>query len=447
MWPVSGAPTSPQAEGAPVLRRLRTDVFMMVATKGLALVLGVVLSVVLARGLGPSGRGTLAAAFNMTLLLIQLGVLGVTTANPYFVARDPAAVARLAWNSLWGALTIGAALAGAGFAVLAIAPSALAGVSWAQAALAFSAIPSSLASQFLQSILLGQGRTVAYNAVEAFAGIGAVVALVLGFTVFDLGVAGALGVLAAQQLGAAVAFAVLLAPHLRRWRWPDLGLARSMMGYGFRIYVAALLAYMLIRVDMLLVNGMLGADEAGRYAVAVALADGLVLIPAVVGLNLFTRVAHGGTTETTAEVFRAVGLLFGLLCLASVPLAGVGIRLLYGEPFADATSLYLWLLPGIYCLGMLTILSHHFAGRGFPLAAMLVWFAGLGLNLAINLLFLRAHGTAVAAIASSVAYAVLYGLHVSMFARETGGLAALRPRIGEAARMVRTALSRTPAAP
>jgi hypothetical protein len=77
---------------------------------------------------------------------------------------------------------------------------------------------------------------------------------------------------------------------------------------------------------------------------------------------------------------------------------------------------------------------------------MLVWFVALAVNLAIDLLFLRAHGTAVAAIASSIAYAVLYCLHISMFSRETGGLSALRPRFGETVRIVRVALSRTEAA-
>jgi O-antigen/teichoic acid export membrane protein len=220
-----------------------------------------------------------------------------------------------------------------------------------------------------------------------------------------------------------------------------------MMSYSFRIYVATLAAYLVIRIDMLLVNGMLGATEAGRYAAAVALADGMGMIPVAIGVNLFPRVARGGATETSAEVFRAVGLLFALLCLVTVPFADLAIGVLYGPEFDEAASLFLWLLPGIYFLGMVTILSHHFAGRGFPLEAMLVWFVALAIDIAINLVFLREHGTAVAAIASSVAYGVLYVLHVAMFARETGGVGVLRPRLGETARMVRIALSRTPATP
>jgi len=447
MSAVTSVPAQSGIDAPPAERRLRTDVFLMVTTKGLGLVLGLVTSVVLARGLGASGRGTLAVAFNMTLLLVQMGGVGITSANPYFVARSPADVGRIAWNSIWCALLLGAGFAAVGLGVRAALPSVLAHVTWVEAVVGFSAIPTALAAKFLQSVLLGQGRTVAYNAVEAICGVGAVVALVLGFAVFHMGVVGALAVLSVQQLAMALAFAALLAPALRRWAGPDVALARAMMGYSFRIYVATLAGYLVIRIDMLLVNGMLGAAEAGRYAVAVALADGMVMIPTAVGINLFPRVARGGATETSAEVFRAVGLLFALLCLLTVPFAGVAIRLLYGPAFGEAVGLYLWLLPGIYCLGMVTILAHHFAGRGFPREAMLVWGVALAVNLAIDLLFLRAHGTAVAAIASSVAYAVLFALHVRMFARETGGFAALRPRLGETLRIARTSLSRTPAAP
>lgn len=446
MSAVSGARIPTDVEGASAIGRLRTDVFLMAATRGLALVLGIVTSVILARGLGASGRGTLAVAFNMTLLLVQTGGFGISTANPYFVARHPSATGRVVWNSLWSAVVLGGAFAGLGFAILAVAPSVLAGVSWLEAAVAFSAIPSALASSFLQSTLLGQGRTVAYNVVEAVAGIGAVIALVLGFAVFDMGVLGALAVLSAQQLCAATAFAALLLPGLPRWAWPDLSLARQMMGYGFRVYVAALAGYLVIRIDMLLVNGMLGATEAGHYAVAVALADGMAVVPVAVGVNLFPRVARGGTTETSAEIFRAVALVYAALCAVSAPLAGFGVELLYGAEFSAAVGLYLWLLPGIYTLGMVTILAHHFAGRGFPREAMLVWFVALAVNLAINLLFLKSHGTAVAAIASSVAYAVLFFLHALMFSREAGGLRALMPRPRETWRILRVALSRTPAA-
>jgi O-antigen/teichoic acid export membrane protein len=137
-----------------------------------------------------------------------------------------------------------------------------------------------------------------------------------------------------------------------------------------------------------------------------------------------------------------MAVLYGLVCLVTVPIAGPAIRLFFGADFSGAVSLYYWLLPGIYCLGMLTILAHHFAGRGYPTQAAAVWFVGLALNLAINIAFLPGRGAWVASLASSIAYAVLLALHVRLFAREAGGYGVLRPRVREVVGFVRTAFAR-----
>ena len=88
-------------------------------------------------------------------------------------------------------------------------------------------------------------------------------------------------------------------------------------------------------------------------------------------------------------------------------------------------------VPGVFSLGMLTILSNHFAGRGFPLEAALIWVGGLAVNLAINLIFLPGNGTYIASLSSSISYGILLFLHMHLFAREAGGYRALYPSIPE----------------
>ena len=56
-------------------------------------------------------------------------------------------------------------------------------------------------------------------------------------------------------------------------------------------------------------------------------------------------------------------------------------------------GLYLWLTPGIFSLGLVTVLSHHFAWAAVSRCpAMLVWIIGLVVNVAINLVFLPSVG-------------------------------------------------------
>lgn len=415
-----------EAPATPTRRSLRADVLLMLGNRGAHLFFTAAMSVVLARALGPSGRGEVAVGISLTLVFVQLGSLGIVAANPYFAAREPDAIPAIITNAVWMALGLGALLAGLGAALKATFPDAIGGIDGAELVVVLVAIPAALGAQFLQSVLLGEGRTVSYNAIEVLFGALAFVTLLVGFVAFDMGPLGALAILSLQWVCSALVFLGLGLRHAPRLARPDVALMRRMLRYGFKVYVATLVAFLVIRVDLLMVNGYLGEREAGLYSVAVAIADALYLLPAVVATNLFPRVARGGSSGATAEVFRIVAVLYALLCLASVALAEPAIRLLMGPEFAGAAALYYWLAPGIYCLGMLNILAYHFAGRGYPVEAVLVWFVGFGVNLAINIALLH-NGTYVASLASSVAYLILLVLHLRLFAKETGGYRELVP--------------------
>jgi O-antigen/teichoic acid export membrane protein len=418
----------------------------MLPTRILILGCSVLISAVIARELGPSGRGAVAVAFGLALVLMQCGTVGITAANPYFVAREPEVHARLVSNSVLLAAVLGALTALMGIAVRLIAPQALDGVAWVDLAIALSAIPATLLAQFLQSILLGEGRTRAYNAIELAVTVLTLLALILVTTTSELTVQGALLLLAAGRFAAAAAFLATTARGSRLVR-PDIALARRMAGYGLRVYAATLLAYLVIRIDLLLVNAYEGPQQAGYYAVAVALADALYILPTVVALNLFAHVARGTDEVTSAHVFRSVAVVYLFVCTIAAVAAGPIIQLVYGPQFNDATVLFWWLAPGIFCLGMLSILSQHFAGRGFPLPAVLVWVVGLGLNLAMNIVLLPIAGTQMAALSASVTYILLLFLHVRMFARSSGGYGVLRPRLDEVTTLARAALARVRTAP
>ena len=416
---------------------MRFDVATMLGTRALVLLLSTATSVVLARALGPSGRGLVAVAFSFGLLLTQFGTLGLVTANPYFAAKEPQALGRIVSNSLWLAAGLGTMLAALGAVLKLLAPGVVRGLGWEEVAVVLVGIPAALAAAFLHSILLGEGRTGTYNATELTLAVLTFVAMAVGLLVFDLGVLGALVLMASSYVVSAVAYLGLLLRHRPDLTWPDTQLAGRMLKYAGRVYLATVLAYLVVRIDLLLVNGVLGADDAGLYAVAVALADGMLVLPVVVSINLFARVARGAEAEASARAFRLVAIIFGAACLVAIPLAAPGIELLFGARFAGAAELFYWLLPGIFCFGMLNILSHHFAGRGFPLEAALIWFAGLAVNLAINVLFLAEGGAFVAPLASSVAYLLLLVLYMRMFAAKAGGYSVMLPRLREFKEVVR----------
>ena len=67
----------------------RQGITLTFSTNMLAAAVGVVTGVLLARLLGPEGRGGLAAIQNWALVFIGVGPLGLTTAVAYFSGREP----------------------------------------------------------------------------------------------------------------------------------------------------------------------------------------------------------------------------------------------------------------------------------------------------------------------------------------------------------------------
>ncbi len=438
----AGTSSLPTAKPA-VERGMRGDVLLMLGAKLCVLVFGAATTVIVARSLGPAGRGSLATVYALTTLLAQLGTFGIASANPYFAGREPHLLARIASNSLWLAGVLGPAMAAVGVILKLAAPGALPDVSWPELTVAMLAVPIMLSSLFLQSILLAEGRTVLYNGVDA--GTALLTVLLIG-TVLPLaggGVLVALSLLVGPQMLALLVYICAMRRHGPVLAPPDRDLARRMIGYGARAYVVTLLAYLLIRFDLLLVNAIQGARSAGQYSIAVALADALDLLPLAICVNLFARLARGtADREVSLSVFHLIAVGYLAVCTVAAVLAGPAITLLFGRAYHPAISLFLWLAPGMYCFGLLNMIAYHFAARGMPRELILVWIPGLLLNVALNVLLLPHHGTYIASLASSVAYALVLILHLRMFARDLGGWSPLRPTLAGTASVVRLVLRR-----
>jgi len=424
------APSSADSPEAPPLehRPLAPDVLLTFATKVAVVVLGALSTIVIARTLGPAGRGAVAVAFSIMTLLVQFGSLGLQSANPYFVARNPRSIATVVLNTVLGCAGIGLVLAALALAAKLWFPASLRGLDWLDVAVVAIGVPALLAMHLLQSVFLAEGRMRVYNGVELAGSLAVFIGLLVGLTVLHIGVLGAIMVMVGANWAMTLAFLALQRSNLSRADRPDRILLARMLRYGFRIYLTTLMAYTVGRVNLIVVDSYLGPSQAGLYSVGVSLAEAMCLFPTVVAINLFPRIARGASFEHSAMVFRALWVLFGLLCLITVPLASPGITLLYGSSFTAAAQIYYWMLPGIFCYGMLNVLAYHFAGRGFPREAVLVWLPGLIVNFAILEIFLPGHQAYVAALASTIAYVIVLALHMRLFATEARGYRVLLPR-------------------
>ena len=370
-------------------------------------VIGLITSVLIARVLGPEGRGLQATLAAVVAIGAQLGNFGLHSANTYYVARDRKLLPTLLGNTLLVSLISGAFVALVGWLVLAIWPQ-LAPLPYGLLVLAFITVPLSLAYMLLQNLLLGIGEVRAYNMIELVSRI-ATVALLTLLIVLRLVSVEAIAVIAIAVAAAGIAWETLrLRPHLAGQVTVSLGLMREHFAYGFRAYVGALFAFTVLRADIILAKLLLGAEATGQYSIAVSMADLVYMLPVAAGTIAFPRLT---ATEDPAErwakalsVTKYIALVMVTLAVVAALLARPVVGLLYGEAFLPSVPAFLWLLPGVVMLGVNTILMNYFASIGNP--SVVIWSPAIasGVNIALNVILMPRMGVSGAAIASSVAY-------------------------------------------
>jgi O-antigen/teichoic acid export membrane protein len=281
-------------------------------------------------------------------------------------------------------------------------------------------LPFQFMTFLYQNTLLGMQATLAFNLFEVGNKIVTFAALLAWLVFLGGGAPGAAVLFAAMAVLFGTASALYCARLVPFSFGFDRTLFSEMIRYGGRVYLSCLLAFLVIRSDMLLVNYFLGTGEAGVYSIAVQIADTILLLPVTIGMILLPRIAGTADEEkdqVTARVLRHTAILLGGLCLAAGIAVGPVVRLLYGPAFAGAIPATLLLLPGILALGLNGVLMNHFGGRGMPPVTAWAPLLGLVLNVTLNLAMIPRYGIAGAALTSSLAYGLMFAVSLTAFRR------------------------------
>lgn len=416
------APYSPAAASREQLaslwrRAVASDFVRKVAETYLSrialVVVGLTTSVLVARALGPEGRGVFAVAGAAAAMGVQLGNLGLHTANTYLVGRDRSLLPALVGNTLALSAAAGLGIALLSGAVFAVRPP-LAPVGGAILWLALASIPVGLGGLLLQNILLGIQEVRAYNAIE----VGTKLAIVVLFGAIVLfGAATAVTAFATVLLVQAAGVAVAYGRLRRDLPGPPVlsgSVFKEAAGYGLKSYVSSFLHVLMLRADLLMVKYMLGAEEAGQYSIAAGLADQLYLLPAVIGMILFPKLTALETVKEKWDLTNRVTVVVLCIMVAlgglSVFLAKPVVALLYGRPFLPAATAFVWLVPGLVFYGS-TFSTMFLMSVGQPIGVLYIWFVVVALNLGLNYLVIPVHGIVGAAAVSSVTYTLCFILY------------------------------------
>ena len=372
-------------------------------------VLSLVNVLVVARALGPSGRGDVALLTTICFLTANAALLGVNEANANIAGANEDARPALATNSVVLAVLFGAAAAGIIGGLRAVFPGIGGDVRPLLIALALAFLPVLVLQIYLDYLVQAEYGFVVSNLAWLLAPVTNVVgngALALAGV---LTVGRAFGAwLVGQTLGTIILAAFVLFRSTGFGR-PDPGLARTSVGFGLRTHLGRTMMLGNYRLDQWLLGAIAGSRELGLYSVAVAWSEALFFLPTVLGRVQRPDLVRASPEEATREAavgFRFATLVTAALAAALAVLAPVLCVDVFGARFHGSISQLRILVLGAFGMTALKLLVNAMTARNLPLRGALGIAFAFAATIVLDLVLIPSHGGLGAAVASALAYSV-----------------------------------------
>ncbi len=396
---------------APRMGGLRKSLSWLLGAQLARLALGFIVGTMLARTLGVAEYGRLSTALGITTLAAFFAELGLRQVIVKEMAQHP----RIAGSLMGTGFHL---LCGLGLVALLVSAGVVAVMQRADLV---------AATLVLSTVFLLNGHVAIYSRWDAlgeawraprFAMIASVAsnAAKIICIIAGLGVVAICGAIVLECFIAAalVVIFALRSGWLRDIRsWHPLA-AKALLVRAFPHFLAQGGTLLLLRLDQVMLNAMSGNKEAGIYGAATRLSELIFLLIPVMVASYLSRLAaiertnpaaFRRTAEALLQVMSVVGIAAPLLWW----LFGNNIvQVIYGRQFADCGPVLF-----IHCLSSLAYLHGQVrsivlitTGRAY-LGAYAA-YAGMAINVTLNLWWIPEHGAQGAAWATAVSYYVVW---------------------------------------
>ena len=391
--------------------RLAGNTLWQVGGKWTQFVLAVGVNIAVARYLGPEPLGLLAYVLSVVNVLVLFGQVGADLYLRSELIRKTDREALLIGSTL--ALRAVAAAAVYGVLVLFVwrfphTPEEqglllLAGLGLARC------MPDVFQSYFNAHV---RAEMVAVSDLVGFL-VGSVLKVIAIFSGWGLTAFVAASVIELLLPGCALTLAYRRERDFPGWK-VSLRVARQVFRESAPLYVSAIAIALYLRVDQLMLQWLCGPEELGYFAASARLVEKLYLLPVAVGTSLLPTIIGqraGGAPERYARNMQRfydlnVALSYAIIILFVLGGTSLVVWAL-GDDFAPSApilSIQVFALP-LMSLGVAR--GQYVVAEGMFRFAMMSNLAGVGLNVALNSLFIPRWGGMGAASATLITFALV----------------------------------------
>jgi O-antigen/teichoic acid export membrane protein len=380
-------------------------------------------SILLARVLGPAGKGTLVLLMMVPTMIALVADLGVGLANAYHVGSGKYRPRLAAGNTLFLSLFLGIVFTGIFYLFMPwLSATALKDVPVKLLRIAALSAPVFVIVEGLNGIFKGKRQFKQFNGIRLSSRVSRLVAL----AIFFLLLADTVEVGLYAFIAAALLLLALVIGAVKRYVGFDFSIrpsfARDSLSYGIKIHLGSLMDFLNYRLDIFIVNLFWGAAEVGLYTVSVGVAELVFYISLGFSIPLFPRSASSPediSARFAAVVLRNAIMISAIAAISIGILAPFIIDLAYGDAFAESLSALRVLLIGIVFLSGARVILSHFSGSGKPLRSTAIILTTLVATIVLDFALIPDWGKMGAATASTLAYTLASVLAVAWFRKES----------------------------
>ena len=363
--------------------------------------------ILLARLLGPEGRGEFAIAILWPSVIAAVGNLGLREAFTYEQARTTNLPSVLTGHALIIGMTLSVLLMVVGLVTIPLLTRTQPASVTAACLLYLWMIPANLLAQYALGLLQGSFDMTAFNIIRLSVNVVYLAAVVFIWVTSSMTVWRATtALLGANIVTATLAVTAVLRKFGARWRI-DREITRGLFSYGIRNHAGSMTFLLNQRADQMFMAVLITPIQLGWYTAAVNISGLARLTSGSFGLLAFPKV-----TNKPPEEQRRVTSLYSRLNTTVTVLLGVGlivaipvlIPLLYGSEYAPSIVPAEILTVGAVFVGIGQAWAGSLRGLGRPAGpakAEIISLAATVIGLAVTL---RPLGILGASLTSLMAY-------------------------------------------
>ncbi len=198
--------------------------------------------------------------------------------------------------------------------------------------------------------------------------------------------------------------------HEGKFGFPPNDAFGQLLKYSFTALGANAIFFLVYRIDYLFVkySPVCSAADLGNYIQVSKIGQLMLTIPQIIAVVVFPKTASGedearmnNAIMVMARIFSQIFLLafFGIIIFG-----GHFFTIVFGESFNKMQLPMLLLIPGIFSLSVVALLSAYFSGKGKVKINLYAAIIGLIVMVTGDFIFVPRYGIIAAAIISSLSY-------------------------------------------